>query len=110
MYNADEEEGKAEEVQENLHDKQFVKKYLEKRIKKVIDKCAFKIKFEIGPIDQITIYKDSSKEIFKFTKKMGLISSNIPSLDHFEQHYLAKNRQLMIAGNTIIIRVKDYLF
>ena len=36
MYNADEEEGKYDELMSKIKDKEFIDKYLRKRIKKVI--------------------------------------------------------------------------
>jgi hypothetical protein len=35
--------------------------YLNKRIDKIIEKAAFKIKFDVGPIDCIHVYKGHTR-------------------------------------------------
>jgi hypothetical protein len=45
----------------------------------VAEKAAFRIKFEVGPVDEITTYKADFKEISKFSSDMGLMTTNIES-------------------------------
>jgi len=56
-----------------------VRKYLDQRVKELIKKAGFRIKFETGPVDEITTYKIKEKEVNKFTSEMGLMTTIIPS-------------------------------
>ena len=57
----------------------MVRKYLDQRVKEVIKKAGFRIKFETGPVDEITTYKIKEKEVNKFTSEMGLMTTIIPN-------------------------------
>ena len=41
---------------------------------------------------------------------MGLMTTVIPSRAAFEQYYMSQNRELIISGFCLVMRVKDYFF
>lgn len=79
MYNAEEKENVIEEISKNIGNVEEMRRYLSERAKKVVEKAGFVIKFEIGPLDEITTYKASKQELAYFSCEMGLLTADIRS-------------------------------
>ena len=77
MYNAEEKENAIDEIKHKNAVDEKVKHYLSGRAKKTMEKAGFVIKFEIGPIDEITSYKASEKELVYLRYELGLQTENI---------------------------------
>lgn len=107
MYNADEKEDKIEKLAREIHRDDVVRKYLEQRVREVVKKAGFRIKLEIAPVDELTTYNMSQKEISKFTSEMGLMTTNI-NCREFERNYMAGNREKIINGQILVIKAVDY--
>lgn len=109
MYNAEEDPTVIQRISKKLLDTTAVRQYLFQRVQKVVEKAGFRIKFEIGHIDEITTYKLGEKEAAFFSNEMGLLTSRINSRQDFKRYYLSSNRERIIAGFCMVLRVQDYL-
>lgn len=66
------------------------------------------IKFEVGPIVSIHLYKPSRVLFNYFNDKIGLKAYEIKSMQEFKENYMAPNYNKIIESKRLVCNVEHY--
>lgn len=82
MYNSVLSDSKSNQIKTTINrtdpkQREELQSFLLKRAEEVAEKAAFRIKFEMSPIDQITTYNLAQNDVAYFRNKLGLMTSQI---------------------------------